>query len=95
MQSPRKLNDNNFVAFANAYREGLKLAVETHPSDYGWAATGNPLEIQERVDVVSAKMLAAVEFGEYNHDGRGFKNACKIVGIKHTRSAIEAFITAR
>ena len=86
MQTIRKLNQANLIAFKDAYRDGLYQAFQSHPQDYGFAPEALPF--------VAAKMTEAIESGSCNHDGRGFKNACKIVGIKHTRTAIEAFITA-
>ena len=52
---------------------------------YGWRPESAP--------VIAGKMRAAFERGDYNHDGPAIKRACKRLGIKMTRTAIEAFLT--
>lgn len=79
------LNAERFASFTHAYRAGLAKAIEEHPEEY---ADG----VKNNVFGVATRMLEAVERGSYNHDGRGFKNACKALGLKHTRKAIEAYL---
>lgn len=38
------------------------------------------------------KMATGLVTGSANHDGTGIKRACKTVGIKHTRKAIQAYL---
>lgn len=40
----------------------------------------------------AGSMIAATLVDTHNHSGHGFRNACREVGIKHTRKAIRAFI---
>jgi len=72
--------------FMVAYRAGLAKAVAEHPDEYGMRP--------EAVPHVADKMQVAIERGTFNHDGRGFRNACKALGIPHTRKAIVAFVAA-
>lgn len=71
--------------FMAEYEPALYNAVRKHPEEYGF-----PLE---SVPIVAARMRTAFERGSYNHEGSGIKAACKALGIKHTRKAIEGFLT--
>jgi hypothetical protein len=68
-----------------AYETALVAAVTEHPDEYGYPVSDVPKVVE--------RMRAAIQRGSYNHDGYAFKSACKALGIKYTRSAIEAFIT--
>lgn len=72
--------------FMGVYAESLRRAVLEYPLDYTWPV--------EQVPTVAARMEAAIIRGSFNHDGHGFKGACKAVGIKHTRKAIIAYLSA-
>jgi hypothetical protein len=81
----RSLNPARFAQFAAIYPECLAQAVASKPEAYG-------PQVQSSVQNVATKMLAAVETGSYNHNGPSFKLACKRLGIRFTRTAIEAFL---
>ncbi len=73
-------------AYRLAYHAGLLSAVSQPDSGYYYGPTEAP--------AVADKMLrsiAATPMG-VNYGGDGFKNACKALGIKHTRKAILAYI---
>lgn len=74
----------NLDRFMKAYESALISAVQGHPDEYAFPPS--------RVPEVAARMRAAIERGTYSHDGRGFRGACKALGIRHTRKAIHAFI---
>jgi hypothetical protein len=74
----------NMDIFLAAYEAALTEARTKHPEDYGF-----PID---QLPVVFQRMKAAIIRNSYNYDGRAFRLACKAVGIKHTRKAIEAFI---
>jgi hypothetical protein len=86
---------DRFSAFSTAYRIGLTAAVVANPDDYTpnmvASVTGGSVSFGG-VPAVHAKMMEALKTGSFNHDGKGFKNACKAVGIKHTRRAILGFL---
>lgn len=88
-------NADRFSAFSTAYRIGLTAAVLANPEDYSpnmVASARGETNCIGGVLAVHAKMMDALRTGSYNHDGKGFKNACKALGIKHTRKAITAFL---
>lgn len=78
------VNIGKLDAFMQQYAQALHKAVTEHNAEYGYPV--------EHVPAVVAKMKAAIVLGSYSHDGRGFKGACKALGIKHTRKAIEEYI---
>jgi hypothetical protein len=41
---------------------------------------------------LAAKMTDGLAAGRANHDGKGIRTACKMVGIKHTATAIRTFL---
>ena len=71
--------------FMEAYSAGLRKAIEDHPDDYPWTTT-------IPVETVLDRMRQAIRAGSFNHDGHGFKNACKILCIKHTRKSVINYI---
>lgn len=42
--------------------------------------------------LLAEKMTNAMIDNTANHEGAGFRRACKAVGIKHTRTAIRAYL---
>jgi hypothetical protein len=71
--------------FNDAYLAGLTKAASE--GKCAWPA--------EQAHVVHRKMMDAIRergFKSVNHDGPGFRYACKQLGIKHTRTAIEAYL---
>lgn len=69
--------------FVSFYGPALMKATEDYPEEYFYKGPD--------VAGVVSRMRAAFISGSYNHDGRAIKAACKAVGIKHTRTAMEAF----
>lgn len=43
-------------------------------------------------ETLAAKMTAGLVSGSASKDGKGIKRACKTFGIKHTYTAIRAFL---
>ena len=72
-------------SFWRAYRESLIVAMREHPDEYmpGLAAQ----TVAFRMEAASERTIRAV-----NIDGRGFRGACKTLGIKQTYKAIEAYL---
>lgn len=73
------------------FREALEAAYTdlfVNDPEYAYAASRmSPMEL-------SHKMLNAMVNNTANHEGAGFRRACKAVGIKHTRTAIRAFLAS-
>lgn len=85
------MNQEKFKTFSEAYRVGLEKAVTAKPEDY-FTQGATP---QKYAEVVSARMMGNIAAGKHfsnNYDGPGFRNACKAVGIKHTRKAILEYL---
>lgn len=79
-----EINQERLAKWREAYLEGLTWAVKLYPQDYGYGLADVPR--------VHANMMESFIKGDYNHDGRGIKRACRTLGIPHTRKAIEAFL---
>ena len=79
------MNETNFERFSAVYLESLRRAVAEKPEMYGPAVAADPTRCH-------ANMMVAFRKGTYNHDGYAIKLACKTLGIKHTRKAIDAFL---
>ena len=81
----------NAAAQANKKRFRSELVIayrelfSTDP-DYAFAAA------RMTPEALAEKMIAGLVDGSANHDGSGIKRACKAVGIKHTRTAIRAYL---
>ena len=75
---------NNLVLFCDTYRRNLTKARTEHPQEYPW-----PIE---QLQTVADKMVAAIQRGSFNKESRAFRDTCKELGIKHTYTAINAFI---
>lgn len=85
------MNQDKFKEFSEAYREGLEKAVLSHPEDY-FTQGATPAQY---ADIVSKRMMGNIAAGKHysnNYDSPGFRNACKKVGIKHTRKAIFEYL---
>ena len=78
------MRPDRFEEFARLYRPALADARARFPEEYPWPA--------EDVPEVADKMLDAVERGRFNKDGRAFKTVCRQLGIKHTYTAIRAYL---
>lgn len=79
---PARHTADQVDAFMVAYAPALTAAHAA--GKYEW-----PLAM---LPTVTARMRAAFEAGSYNHGGPAMRLACKALGIKHTRTAIEAFL---
>lgn len=75
--------EKNVEEFCKSYLKNLENAVKTNPTEYLYS-------IEECPKVVE-KMKAAFIRGSYNHDGQAIKATCKELGIKPTRTAMEAY----
>lgn len=73
------------TAFFDIYREELHKAMAAHPEEY---------MLSVPADTVADRMIEAFKNRSYNHEGRAIKATCKRLGIKHTRSAINAHLAA-
>ncbi len=75
-----------FMKFGEAYRAGLTAAASAPANGYYYGP--------DKALEVANKMLTAIDAapGHVNYAGQGFKNACKALGIKHTRKAILAYL---
>jgi hypothetical protein len=81
----RIVDTQRLALWGAVYRVELAKSVEKYPEDYRWPVSDVPS--------VAAKMQMAFERGSYNHDGKAIKATCRALGLKHTRKAIEGFIT--
>lgn len=70
--------------FGRVYSIELLQAVIDHPEEYSW-----PIE---NVPQVATKMLTAILQNNFNKESRAIKATCKLLGIKHTYKAIDAYI---
>lgn len=90
------MNRDKFEQLSIAYAAGLEKAVEAEPAEYGLGMRlRNTTTSSEYAKIVSARMLGRIASGHAysnSYDGDGWKNACKTLGIKHSRKAILTFI---
>lgn len=70
--------------FKMVYSICLKQAHKQYPSQYAWPEN-ELLNVYER-------MCIAIDKGTYNKDSHAFKQACKMLDIKHTYSGISEYI---
>lgn len=83
---------SKLTAFTSAYFVGLLAAIEADqvkPSEKREYHYG-----PEGVEIVVDKMMRAIASNpnSVNYGGNGFRLTCKLLGIKHTRKAIFAFL---
>lgn len=78
------MNQEKLDKFMEAYEKALTEAVMNYNEEYRYPVSDVPR--------VVSKMKVAIENGTYNSAGRGFKGACKALGIKHTYKAINAYL---
>jgi hypothetical protein len=69
------------------YAEQLAKAVAAHRIDYAYDVS--------QVPMVCERMRAAIERGSFNKEGFAFKGTCKTLGIKHTYTAINAYLAGK
>lgn len=70
--------------FREAYELALRAACTEHPDEYAYPADEAPAVVD--------KMLRAIHENKFNHAGRALRATCKALGIKHTQTAIKAFV---
>jgi hypothetical protein len=70
--------------FAQTYKENLRAAHTAQPETFAW-----PID---QLDIVHARMMAAIVRGSANKDSSAIKRTCKALGIPHTYKAIRAFL---
>lgn len=74
------------AAFMAVYREELTAAHAARPDLYAFPSSHLPF--------VADRMQEAIRRGTYSYDSPAFHSTAKRLGIKPTRTAIEAFLTA-
>lgn len=74
--------------FMKHYEVSLAEAIRIYPKEYEWRHVLTASTVCDR-------MRAAFVSGTYNHDGRAVRMACKSLGIKHTRTSMEAYFEGR
>jgi hypothetical protein len=75
---------SNADKFFQEYARQLERALVEHPEEYQWPASELPNVLQ--------KMCTAIERGTANKDSRAIKGTCKVLGIKHTYTAIRQYL---
>lgn len=87
------MSPERFATFSTAYRAGLLKAVQAKPEDYFLDGHSPESYVQK----VATKMLTAIECAgrtsAVNAKSAGFRNACKTLGIKHTYSAMDSYLS--
>lgn len=78
------VNPRNLAIWVDTYEKELLNAVRNHPEKFAYG--------EQQVPAVAKRMAAAFQSGSFNHDGLAIKNACRVLGIKHTRKAINEFL---
>jgi hypothetical protein len=82
------MNKEKLDQLREVYIRHLKRVCTLKSDDYPWYNGDD-----DRVQVVADKMMSALERGTANiSDSLAFKGACRELGIKHTRKALDAFI---
>jgi hypothetical protein len=75
----------NQTRFRDALIDAYRDLFATDP-EYAYSAS--KMTPEGLADKMTASMIANTA----NHEGTGFRRACKVVGIKHTRRAIRAYL---
>jgi hypothetical protein len=78
------LSQTNREFFKTLYGIELKKAHKQNRDEYVWPA--------EEFLKVFERMCNAFDTGSYSKDSKAIKNTCKLLGIKHTYKAIDAFL---
>lgn len=84
--SARRVNPARLDSFVAVYAPTLARVARENPAEYPWVAD-TPTEI------VVERMRDAFLRGSYNHTGAAIRATCRALGLKHTRTAIEEFLT--
>jgi hypothetical protein len=75
---------SNQDKFFSEYAKQLERALIDYPNEYSWPVSELPNVLQ--------KMCTAIERGSANKDSRAIKATCKVLGIKHTYTAIREYL---
>ena len=75
----------NQIAFRDALIDAYRDLFANDP-EYAYSASRCTPE------GLADKMTQSMIAGTANHEGAGFRRACKSVGIKHTRKAIREYL---
>ncbi len=75
----------SYDLFYAVYVGNLRYQVETHPEQYRWPANEAP--------AVAVRTVYGLATGIANKDSAAIKAACKALGIKHTYTALRAYLT--
>jgi hypothetical protein len=75
---------SNADRFFTEYRKQLENALRDYPQEYAFPASELPN--------VFERMRVAIENGSANKDSRAIKATCKMLGIKHTYTAIREYL---
>ena len=81
----RQIDNTRLDTFMAHYEPHLTAVVQERPEEYCYPVSTVPQ--------VAQRMRAAFERGSYNHDGLAIARTCRALGLKHTRKAIEAFLS--
>lgn len=81
-----RVNPQQLERFMAIYAPALVKVVIMYQREYAYPVS--------EVPGVVVKMRRAFEEGSYNKDGRAIAATCRALNIKHTRKAIEAFLTS-
>lgn len=83
------MNSDKLSQLQEVYTRHLHRVCKQRPEEYPWYHPGD----EDRVLIVAGKMMQALIRGSVNiSDSLAFKGACRELGIKHTRKAIDEFI---
>ena len=78
----------NTIRFFSEYEQQLKLAVQNHPDEYAWGFLK-----ADQVHEVAELMKVAFIRQSYNKDGRAVRAVCRVLGIRHTYTDINKYLS--
>jgi len=87
------MNLERFARWSEEYRQQLQAAVNAKPTEYAFRPEHAP-QVAARIltsMAASGAHNAPPMFG-INKDGRAMKATCKALGLKHTYTAINAYL---
>lgn len=86
-----KMNQAKFKQFSEAYKAGLHDAVTMFPHQYAIGEGETPVEYASKTAEKILEWIVKNPYG-VNYTGTGFKKACTLLQIKHTRKAILEYL---
>jgi hypothetical protein len=78
------VDPDNLATWVKTYEEQLKLAIQKNPEKYAYG--------MDEVPAVMKKFTQAFEKGGFNHESDTVKATCRVLGIKHTKTAIKDYL---